>query len=80
MYHIQYGVVVKRSGKEELNWKEDGLPGSRSGRTQGKIGIDMRDNFLLYGKKLSFHLRREGMFHTAVLKDVKPGKVTNDDL
>jgi len=40
----------------------------------------MCGNFLLYGKKLAFHLRREGVFHTADLKDVKPEKYPNDDL
>ncbi|MBP1695304.1 MAG: hypothetical protein H6Q41_492 [Deltaproteobacteria bacterium] len=53
---------------------------SRSGRVQGKICIDMCDNFLLYGKKLPFHLRREGAFHTADPKDVMSGKDTNDCL
>jgi len=53
---------------------------SRSGRMQEKICIDMCDNFLLYGKKLPFHLRREGAFHTADPKDVMSGKDTNDCL
>jgi len=78
---ITYRMGVLLRGRERIIELEGGLARlPPSGRMQGKICIDMCDNFLLYGKKLSFHLRREGVFNTADLKDVKPEKYPNGDL